>query len=217
MASLLVLPLELVQIIFGSLDKRDLLSLSRTCKALNQLATPSLYKSIVFDNPLSKEGNWHLEEKRVDNIDLLLRSILNQPHLGKYIRSFTFLGTKEKQIWTMDEITSTGGPALTSKELELGKSQIHDFERVNVDFALESTRLPILFWEEHFENGLISAMLALSLLLLPNLETLVLDFDPSGLEQTYPFVGVALSIGQYLNRFKHLRHVDLSVRPLTSL
>jgi hypothetical protein len=206
MASILFLPVELIDIILDHFHNHDLLSVSRTCNSFYQLATPLLYKSVTFDNPVKILNT---KETRHGGIDLFFRSLLNRPQLTTYIRHFTFFGFKNIRIWTLD---GTPSPTLNSTEMEAARCFIRRF--THVESSLESVSMDLFngLWESEFEKGLINSILGLLLLLMPNLESLVLDFDYSHGDRSFPFVGVAMNIGQSLRLFDHLTHVEFSVR-----
>jgi hypothetical protein len=201
----LVFPPELIDIVFCQLDKQDLLSCSRSCRHLYQHTVPFLYKDIIFKQNAAPSSN--AQETRVDTLDLLLRSIVSRPSLGNCIKRFTFQGAKNIHAW--DNKGNPGSSTFNLQEAELTRSRIRHFSQVQVDLVSDSLRLRSSLWEEAFESGLIDAMLALFLLLVPKLESLVLDFDPISEEKpSFPYVGISLTLGSASHNLQSLNHVE---------
>ncbi|KAF5500088.1 hypothetical protein CGCS363_v006599 [Colletotrichum siamense] len=80
MASLANLPNELLDAILLEIPTADLISLSQTCRNLRSVSLPLAYRDIAITSNGSTND-------RLPRITLLLRTVLESPHLTRYIKS----------------------------------------------------------------------------------------------------------------------------------
>ncbi|KAF2016521.1 hypothetical protein BU24DRAFT_203674 [Aaosphaeria arxii CBS 175.79] len=84
MSILSTLPSNILPLVFNHLSRKDHYSLTQTCRFLYRESGPYLYRNITF----TAKNSFSCAERLV----LLLRTLLEQPHLASLIRTYRLLG-----------------------------------------------------------------------------------------------------------------------------
>jgi len=211
MSSLVELPEELWQMIVYPLEKSDVSAISRCCKRLRERTIPYLYETI--------DWTWNsgpaLAEPCNPPVHLLLRSLVENRHLGSYFQCLQFNGSKNKgSIWqkrSPGTIWERGKPKCTADQLQALKGYVHEVQ-------LPSETL----WITELEIGNVNVFVALVLSQLCNLRTLKLSTD---FHVDTPFLGLLFKRALFsspppvgFSIFKDLQYVnfmpmDMDVMP----
>ncbi|OAQ62481.1 F-box domain, cyclin-like protein [Pochonia chlamydosporia 170] len=150
LSSLPRLSSDLLLSILDLLPFADLLSLSTVNKRIHALATLRLYSAV--------ETTWALD--RTPPVTLLLRSILNRPQLSGYVRSLRLVGNAFKDH---PEIREPPASPLALFSISKGSR------------IIQSTGVPFAkHWIDELRSGTVDAVVAVLLLMLPNLTSLYL-------------------------------------------
>ncbi|KAI8305902.1 hypothetical protein K4K61_004982 [Colletotrichum sp. SAR11_59] len=115
MASLATLPNELLDAILLQISTADLVSLTQTCRNLRSISLPLAYRDIA----ITANGSAY---DRLPRITLLLRTVLESPHLTKHIKSVRlFTGELHHYDYLADErariVTKWTGPSLVASDM----------------------------------------------------------------------------------------------------
>lgn len=161
------LPSKLVILIVeeASLDSYDISIISSLCRRLRILVLPFLYRTISW--PAFHQGIIH-PSSCIRSIHLLLRSILESPHLGAFVRFFEFGSNIEALI------TGPSPSSLWEPEEERFKPNIKKMVR---DLVYRSFLPQPARWITALEAGNINAFLALLATQFPSLQSLDLGLD----------------------------------------
>lgn len=143
-------PGDLLLSILDLLSFTDLLSMSMVNQYIRALARPRLYSTI--------ETIWASDH--IPPVTLLLRSILDRPELSGYVRNLRLMGHGFKEN---PEIGEPPAFPIATPLISKGSKIIH---RTKVPFAK--------LWIEELQYGTVDAVVAVLLLMLPNLESLYL-------------------------------------------
>jgi hypothetical protein len=151
MSQITTLTQELLLCMTGNLGKKDIISLSSTCKDLHSVLEPEIYRAISW--------TWHHSKKTVSRpVHTLLRNLLHKPKRASWVKKVSFqeIGFGQKPL--------------------LGKEQLSDKEIRSIQCLLESAQVPDTEeWISDVRDGSVDALLALILIQLPNLKSLTID------------------------------------------
>lgn len=139
---------DLLLSILDFLSFGDLLSMSMVNKYIHTLTRPHLYSKV--------ETTWALNH--TPPVSLLLRSILDAPELSSYVRSLRLVGREFHENPGLKEPPAC--PIATSSLSKASK-------------LIQRTRVPFAkLWIDELQSGTVDAVVAVLLLLLPNLTSL---------------------------------------------
>lgn len=160
------LPPKLVVLLFEetSLESSDISVISRLCRRLRMLVLPYLYRNISWSTFLKDI----IPPSCARPIHLLLRSILESPHLGSFVRFFEFRYNIEAHIT---------GPSPSSL-WEPGEERFKpNIKKMVMDLVYRSFLPQPARWIAALEAGNINAFLSLLATQFPNLQSLDLGVD----------------------------------------
>ncbi|KAF4853286.1 hypothetical protein CGCSCA4_v002484 [Colletotrichum siamense] len=128
MASLATLPNELLDAILVQISTADLVSLTQKCRNLRSISLPLAYRDIT----ITANGSTY---DRLPRITLLLRTVLESPHLTKHIKSVRlFTGELHRYDYLADErariVTKWTGPSLVASDMRdrLVRKAVHEMQ-----------------------------------------------------------------------------------------
>lgn len=159
MASLILIPTELLDSVFAYLSTPELLSLATVCRKLHQRSQALLYQAVSL--------RWDAQHVATAQhpLQLLLRSILRAPKLGEHIQKLEFRcdgyrGYREKF-------------ALSQRRLDIDAAEMQLLCN-----SWQRSELPNdEIWEEGLRNGSVHATAAFLLTLLKRLKSLKMSLD----------------------------------------
>ncbi|OAQ64397.1 DNA mismatch repair protein [Pochonia chlamydosporia 170] len=156
MGHLLALPPELVQGILSSLPTSDILAASLVNKRIHQAALTCLYADITI--------TWTLDGPPPMPIMLVLRSILDRPDLGRLVRHLRLDGKGFDRSTDINR-TDPMPPPLHTSVVPMRKASS----------VIQSTKmLAADHWIQGISSGVVDAVVALLMAMMPNLVSLYL-------------------------------------------
>ncbi len=186
------LPVELLEMIFSHLEKKDHVTLSRVCQLFRLILNPWIYRRISC--------YWDQATSAKFPIHLLLRTCVEQPNLGSFVKEIEFHGIKPSSIWPDRRMTRS-----MVKQRQLMLKPILDFAHTADDGTGQR-------WGKSVQMGDPDVYMALLLWTLPQLR--ILRFGIT-FQQRSRYVGLLLkrilfgpAPDEPRSSFEHLQHVE---------